>query len=78
MSIREDALMGLITTGSTMTIKSLKTTIRSLKLETPISYREEGYNSAIKDILNIIDIYDTITNAKQAEVNQKQEATLSE
>jgi len=71
MSINEDALMGLITTGSNMTLKSIKTTIHSLKLETPDGDRQEGYQSAIKDILNIIDIYETISFAKAREQQEK-------
>jgi ribosomal protein L30/L7E len=78
MSITDQALMGLVTTGSNMTLNSIRTTIRSLRLETVISEREVGYNHAIKDILNIIEIYETVTAAKQAEVDQKLEETLSE
>jgi ribosomal protein L30/L7E len=78
MSITDQALMGLVTTGSNMTLNSIRTTIRSLRLETVISEREVGYNNAIKDILNIIEIYESVTAAKQAEVNQKLEETLSE
>lgn len=68
MPINDDALMGLITTGSTMTLNSIRTTIRTLKLETTSDERQEGYNSAIKDVLSIIGIYETVTVAVERQV----------
>lgn len=76
--MNDQALMGLITTGSTLTLRSIQTTISSLRLATPISEREVGYNYAIKDILNIIDIYAKATTAKQAEQDAKTKESANE
>ena len=78
MTINDQALMGLLKTGSTMTINSIKSTILSMRLATPISEREVGYNHAIKDVINIINIYADVTAAKQAQVDIDQEKTLNE